>query len=119
MLYSILIYGSDAEVAALSKAEDDALLARHALVQKKLTAERKLGPVVRLMPTTTATTLRKGSQPIVVDGPFAETKEQLLGLYVLDCETLEEAIENARLIGTACNSHALEIRPISWYHPGR
>lgn len=118
MLYSILIYGSDAEVAALTKAEDEALVARHAQVQEKLIGERKLGPVVRLMPSTTATTLRKGREPIVIDGPFAETKEQLLGLYVLECATLDEAIENAHLIAAACNSHALEIRPISWFHPG-
>ena len=54
----------------------------------------KLGPVARLMPTTAATTLRKGkNEPLIIDGPFAETKEQLLGFYVIDFETLDEAIE--------------------------
>ena len=115
MLYSILIYGSDKDVAGLSKAEEAQLIGQHMVVQKKLAAERKLGPVVRLLPSTTATTLRKGAEPLIVDGPFAETKEQLLGFYVVDCETRDEALEAARLIGDACTSRMLEVRPISWY----
>jgi hypothetical protein len=118
MLYSILIYGSDKDVAGLSKEEESALIAQHIVVQKKLAAERKLGPVVRLLPSTTATTLRKGAEPLVVDGPFAETKEQLLGFYVVDCETREEALEAASLIGNACTSRMLEVRPISWFQGG-
>lgn len=118
MLYSILIYGSDAAVTGLSKEEDAAMIASHVSVQQKLIAERKLGPVVRLMPSTAALTVRKGGEPLVIDGPYAETKEQLLGLYVLDCATPEEAIEAARLIDTCCNSMALEIRPVSWFAPG-
>lgn len=118
MLYSILIYDSEAVVGARSRQEDDALVARHVVVQQRLMAEGKLGPVVRLMPTTAATTLRQGGEPLIIDGPYAETKEQLLGFYVVDCPTLEEAIEAARLIGTGCNSRALEIRPISWFYPG-
>jgi hypothetical protein len=89
MLYSILIYDSEAVVGNLSKSEFDALIARHEGVQRKLAAEGKLGPVARLMPTTAATTLRKGE---VLDGPFAETKEQLLGLYFVQCATLEDAL---------------------------
>jgi len=117
MLYSVLIYGTDAEVAALTKEQEQELLAQHEVVQKKLAAQRQLGPVVRLLPTTTATTLRKGAEPLILDGPFAETKEQLLGFYVVDCATREEALEAARLIGTACNSRALEVRPISVFVP--
>jgi hypothetical protein len=117
MLYSVLIYGTDAEVAALTREQEQEMLAQHAVVQKKLAAQRQLGPVVRLMPTTTATTLRKGAEPVILDGPFAETKEQLLGFYVVDCATQEEAVAAARLIGTACNSRALEVRPIAVFHP--
>jgi hypothetical protein len=83
----------------------------------------KLGPVARLMPTTAATTLRAGAEPLVIDGPFAETKEQLLGFYVIDCATLEEAIEATRLLlaprMAAGLMSALEIRPIAVFHPGR
>ena len=54
------------------------------------------------MPTTAATTLRKDREPaVVIDGPFAETKEQLLGFYVVDCENLEEALDFARDLGNA------------------
>ena len=57
-----------------------------AVVQDKLAKQGRLGPVARLLPTTAATTLRKDDPPLVLDGPFAETKEQLLGFYVVDCE---------------------------------
>ena len=57
-----------------------------------------------------------GQQRTVTDGPFAETKEQLLGFYVLDCSTLEEAIEAAR--GLINETGSLEIRPIRWFAPG-
>ena len=48
------------------------------------------------MPTTAATTVRKGKEPIIMDGPFAETKEQLLGFYIVECANLEQAIETAK-----------------------
>jgi hypothetical protein len=118
MLYSVLIYDSEAVVGNLNKAEFDALIARHEEVQRKLAAEGKLGPVARLMPTTAATTLRQGPTPVVLDGPFAETKEQLLGFYIVKCATLEEAHEAARLIGGACGARALEVRPVALYYPG-
>jgi hypothetical protein len=51
MLYSILIYGTDADIANLSKAEEERLIGQHIVVQSKLAAERKLGPVVRLHPS--------------------------------------------------------------------
>ena len=75
MLYSILCYHSEKAVGAWTPAQDAATMEKLAVVQKKLVQQGKLGPVVRLMPTTTATTLRKEhSPPLVVDGPFAETK---------------------------------------------
>ena len=96
MHYAILCYHDEASVGALTKEADDALMADLAVVRQELIAEGKLGPVARLMPTTAATTLRAGAEPLVVDGPFAETKEQLLGFYVIDCATLEEAVDVAR-----------------------
>ena len=119
MLYAILCYHSESVVGCWSKEEDDAVLARLAVVQERLAASGKLGPVVRLLPTTTATTLRKdGEPPLVLDGPFAETKEQLLGFYVVDCADLEEVLEVARDLGRANPGGANEIRPISIFRPG-
>jgi len=63
----------------------------------------------------TATTVRiEGGRPLVLDGPFAETKEQLAGYYILDCKDLDEAIAWAAKIPTACKGGAgcIEIRPM-------
>ena len=85
MQYAILCYHSEDVVCAWTKEEDDAVMAKLAVVQGKWVKSGKLGPVARLMPTTAATTLRKDQDPpLVVDGPFAETKEQLLGFYIVD-----------------------------------
>jgi hypothetical protein len=94
-------------------------MARLAVVQERLAKQGKLGPVVRLLPTTAATTLRKHREPpLVIDGPFAETKEQLLGFYVVDCSSLEEVLEIARELAAANPGGAYEIRPIGVFNPG-
>ena len=117
MLYAILCYDSEDVVGAWSKAEDDAAMARLDVVQKKLAEAGRLGPVARLLPTTAATTLRKGKDTVVIDGPFAETKEQLLGFFVVECASLEEAIETAKELGRASSSNgAYEIRPIALFN---
>jgi hypothetical protein len=122
MLYTILCYHDEAAVGALSKAQDDALMAELAVVRQQLSAQGKLGPVARLMPTTAATTLRYGHDQLVIDGPFAETKEALLGFYVVDCASLEDAVDAARRLAVprerAGLASALEIRPISVFHSG-
>src|SRR4051794_16165346 len=102
MQYALLCYHSEDVVCAWSKEEDDAVMAKLAVVQEDLGRRGKLGPVVRLLPTHAATTLRKDREPaLVLDGPFAETKEQLLGFYVLDCADLAEALDIARALGQA------------------
>ncbi len=116
MLYSILIYVPEDLVDAMSDAEVDEHIDRHMKIHEKLRAEDRLGPVVRLMPTTTAVQLRTSTTPHVVDGPFAETKEQLLGFYIVDCESLEAAIEVARSLPSVRT--IFEIRPVKLYFPG-
>ena len=119
MLYAILCYHSEEAVCSWSKEEDDAVMAKLAVVQEKLAKQGKLGPVARLLPTTAATTLRKDREPaLVIDGPFAETKEQLLGFYVIDCASLEEALDVARELGRANPGGAYEIRPIGLFKQG-
>ena len=117
MLYSILCYESEALAAGRTKQEDDAMMVRLRNVQQKLKAAGKLGPVARLMPTTTATHIRSGKDPVVVDGPFAETKEQLLGFYVLEAKDLEEALGFAKELGEANPGGSYEIRPIGLFLP--
>jgi hypothetical protein len=119
MQYAILCYHDENVVCAWSKQQDDAVMARLAVVQEKLARQGKLGPVVRLLPTTAATTLRKDREPpLVIDGPFAETKEQLLGFYLVDCASLEEALEIARELAAANPGGAYEIRPVGVFNPG-
>lgn len=122
MLYAILCYDSEDVVGSWSKQEEDAVMAKLAVVQEKLAKQGRLGPVARLMPTTAATTVRKAREPVVLDGPFAETKEQLLGFYIVDCASLDEAIDAARRLMVPRTKAGLkgtfEIRPVSVFYSG-
>ena len=118
MHYAILCYHDEKVVSSWTKEEDDAVMARLAVVHEKVARAGKLGPVVRLLPTTAATTLRKqGDPPLVIDGPFAETKEQLLGFYIVDCDSLDEVLGIARELGQANPGGAYEIRPVGIFRP--
>jgi hypothetical protein len=116
MLYALLCYHDEAVVMGWSKEEDDAVLAKRGRVTDKLADKGKLGPAVRLMPTTAATTVRMGREPVVLDGPFAETKEALLGFYLIDCASLDEAISHAKEIGRD-EKVVFEIRPVRLFLP--
>ena len=116
MLYSILIYVPEDLVDAMSSEDMDAHIAKHLRVHDQLGEQGRLGPVVRLMPTTTAVQLRTSNTPHVIDGPFAETKEQLLGFYIVDCKSLEEAIDVARSLPSVRT--IFEIRPVKLFFPG-
>jgi hypothetical protein len=118
MLYAILCYHDEAVVGSWTQEQDDAVIAKRVVATKKLAAQGKLGPVARLMPTTAATTIRTGREQLIIDGPFAETKEQLLGFYIVDCATLEEAIEAASQIKRDEEGGAFEIRPLRYFDPG-
>ena len=120
MLYAVLCYNVEDVIGTWSKAQDDAVMAKLRTVQEKWSAQGRLGPVARLLPTTAATTLRKGrDEPLVIDGPFAETKEQLLGFYVVDCTSLDEALGFAKELAEANpGTGSYEVRPIGIFRPG-
>jgi hypothetical protein len=119
MLYAILCYDSEEVVGAWTKEQDAAVMARLGEVHQRLAAQGRLGSVARLLPTTAATTVRKGREPLVLDGPFAETKEQLLGFYLVECATLDEAVKTAKELARASSSGgAYELRPVALYHAG-
>ena len=61
---------------------------------------------------------RKEDPPLVLDGPYAETKEQLLGFYIVDCKNLDEALDVARDLGSANPGGAYEVRPVGVFRPG-
>ena len=119
MQYAILCYDHEDVVEAWTSEQDASVIAKLDVVTDRLAREGRLGPVARLMPTTTATTLRKGKETIVVDGPFAETKEQLLGYFIVECASLEQAIATAKDLGQASSSNgSYEIRPLRLLRPG-
>ena len=120
MLYAILCYNDESLIGSWSKEEDDVTMARLAVVKQKLAREGRLGPTARLLPTTSATTLRKSREaPLIIDGPFAETKEQLLGFFLIDCASLQAAIETAKELAQANpGAGAYEIRPVRTFWPG-
>jgi hypothetical protein len=93
MLYAILCYHDEDTVGSWSKEQDAAVMKKLAVVQDKLTKQGRLGPVARLLPTTAATTLRKENPPVVIDGPFAETKELIAGYWIIQVKSKAEAIE--------------------------
>ena len=120
MRYAILCYNDERITCAWSKEHDDAVIAKLGAVTEKYAKQGKLGPVARLLPTTAATTLRKDREPpLVIDGPFAETKEQLLGFYIVDCGTLDEALEFARELASVNPGGAYEIRPVGSFSAGQ
>jgi hypothetical protein len=118
MLYAILAYHVEEVVASWTQEQDAALMADLHQVHDRLNQEGRLGPAARLGATERACTLRGPGAGLVIDGPFAETKEQLLGFYVLDCATREAAIAAARDLRRVNPTAVYEIRPISHYRPG-
>ncbi|CDZ38334.1 DGPFAETKE family protein [Neorhizobium galegae bv. officinalis] len=118
MYYAILAYHQEGVVQSWTEEEDQALMTELLEVNDRLVAQKSLGPAARLGPTEQAVTLRGKGEGMVIDGPFAETKEQLLGLYVVDFPAIGGAIAAARDLRRANPTAVYEIRPILLYLPG-
>ncbi|UVK47258.1 YciI family protein [Mesorhizobium sp. AR07] len=118
MFYAILAYHVEDAIKALTPHEDAALMADLLKIHDGLYADGSLGPSARLGATQSAFTLRGPGDGTIIDGPFAETKEQLLGLYVVDCATRDDAIAIARDLRRVNPTAVYEIRPITFYLPG-
>lgn len=114
MLYTILCYHDEEITSAWTEEQDAEVIECLKAVNRKWA--KNFEPIVRLMPTSAATTLRK-TENIVTDGPFAETKEQLLGFYVIDVESYDVAVQIAREMAEANPGGAYELRPIALYYP--
>jgi hypothetical protein len=118
MLYAILAHHSEDEVASWSADEDAALMLELDKIHDRLTEEKRLGPAARLGATKGACVLRGPGAGTVTDGPFIESKEQLLGFYVLDCTNRDAAIAAARDLRRVNPGAIYEIRPVRLYRPG-
>jgi hypothetical protein len=117
MLYAILCYNNEKTVFSWTKEQDDAVMDRLHVVHRRLAAEGKMGPAARLGPTSEARTLLKDRQPpMIVDGPYAETKEALLGFYIVDVESREEAVRIAQDLEKANPGlGAYEVRQVNYF----
>lgn len=118
MYYAILAYHAEGVVESWTPEQDSALMVDLLAVNDRLVREKHLGPAARLGPTAGAKTLRGPGAGVVMDGPFAETREHLLGFYVVDFPDIEQAVETARELRRANPTAVYEIRPISLYLPG-
>lgn len=113
MQYAILCYDDEAVIDAWSKARDEEVIGKHRAYAQELAQKGKLGPVLRLVSTGSAMTVRSsGSQATILDGPFAETKEQLLGFWIVDADSADEALEIAKVFGEHKGHGSLEVRPV-------
>jgi hypothetical protein len=118
MLYAILAYHVEADVMSWTPAEDAGVMDKLMKAHERVNQDGRLGPAARLGATAKARTLRGPGKGTVIDGPFAETKEQLLGFYVLDCADDHAAVEAARELLLANPGAVYEIRPVVTYLPG-
>ena len=118
MLYAILAYHVENEVAALTPQEDAALMADLNEVHDRMLQQGRIGPAARLGATDGACVLRGPGAGVVVDGPFTESKEALLGFYVIDCANRDAAISAARELRRVNPGAMYEIRPVLLYRPG-
>jgi hypothetical protein len=114
MTYALLIYRSTPLSEPLPELEERLALEGHRAVQKEASAQRQLHAVARLGDSKRARVVRrKAGGHDVTDGPFIETKEWLVGFYLVDCVSEEQAIERACAI-CVDGVHSIEVRPVTW-----
>jgi hypothetical protein len=112
MRYMLLICSDESAVGSLSPEEGSAILAEYGTFMEEMNRRGVLQGGERLRPTTDATTVRvRDGEVLTSDGPFAETKEQVGGFYIVDCKDLDEAIEIGSKI-PAARMGTIEVRPI-------
>jgi hypothetical protein len=112
--YLALIYGNSDNWESMSSEEQQAMRRQYRAFADDADRRGALVGGFELEPASTATTLRSTDNgPMVTDGPFAETKEQLGGYFLLECGSLDDAIELASKIPAAQHGGAVEVRPVS------
>ncbi len=112
MEYILLIYGSEADATTMTPAQGQEMFQAYMKFTQELQASGKNKGGAPLERSTTATTVRvRNGKMLVTDGPFAETKEQLGGYYLVDAKDLDDAIAIAAKIPGALTG-SIEVRPI-------
>ena len=116
MRYLLLIYADETRYPRLSPQENEKLMGDYRAFSTEVQKAGAYKASDRLQPTTTATTIRvRNGEMLTTDGPFAETKEQLGGFYMIEAKDLDEAIAWAAKIPSA-KYGSIEVRPI-WQYP--
>lgn len=116
MLYLLLMHSDEEHHASLSPTDDYAVIARYVALRQEMMAAGVHVAGHRLRPVATATTVRvREGRTLMTDGPFAETKEQFGGFFLVDVESLDEALAWARRV-PAAEYGCVEVRPV-WLHP--
>lgn len=112
MQYMLLIYQSEAEFGKLTEAEKGAVYQAYGPFTESINKSGHFRSGSGLQPTSTATTVRmRSGKRLVTDGPFAETKEQLAGYYLIEAKDLDEAIAIAARVPSA-KFGSVEVRPV-------
>jgi hypothetical protein len=112
MQYLLLIYTPEAVENAMSPAEQETYMNGYWVFSQEVVDKKMHVAGEALQPVATATSVRvRDGKTVITDGPFAETKEQLGGFYLLECTNLDQAIEMAAKIPGAVHG-TIEIRPI-------
>jgi len=114
MKYMLLIYGDERVWSSLSKEEMEKVYAGHRAYGEAMTKAGVIRDGNELKPVSTATSVRftNGGRPKTTDGPFAETKEQLAGYYLIEVDNLEQAIEWAEKM-PGMTEGTVEVRPLA------
>ena len=112
MRFALLCYNSEAMIGCLSKSAEEAMMARLRLAEDRIRERARIVSSLCLMPTTTATYIKAGERPIVLDGPYNKTGEQLLGMWIVDCDRLGDAIEAGQELAREPGLGVIEIRPL-------
>ena len=116
MHYLLLIHDDETRFARISEEENKRLIEEYGQFTTALEQAGAFKGSDRLRPTSTATTVRvRGGETLTTDGPFAETKEQLGGYYMIEVKDLDEAIRWAAKVPSA-RSGCVEVRPV-WEPP--
>jgi hypothetical protein len=114
MTYALLIYRTTPPTVTIPELDEKQALAEHRALQVEAAGRKELHAVARLDAPRTARTVRaRATGHDVTDGPFMESKEWLVGFYLVDCEDEQQALARARQICTD-QYHAIEVRPVDW-----